>query len=81
MLLPHEGLSVFSPYEITKNNYLASVAIFSAAVNQKVKRIFVLQWPGMVINQLPLEEMNPSPVDPYAILKVASEEVQRIYVN
>ena len=35
----HEGLSVFSPFEITKNNYLASVAIFSAAVNQKVKRI------------------------------------------
>ena len=35
----HEGLSVFSPYEITRNNYLASVSIFSAAVNEKVKRI------------------------------------------
>ena len=35
----HEGLSVFSPYEITKNNYLASVSIFTAAVNHKVKRI------------------------------------------
>ena len=23
----HEGLSVFSPYEITKNNYLASVCV------------------------------------------------------
>ena len=34
----HEGLSVFSPYEITKNNYLASVSIFSAAVNEKVKK-------------------------------------------
>ena len=34
-----EGLSVFSPYEITKNNYLASVSIFSAEVNEKVKRI------------------------------------------
>ena len=31
----HEGLSVFSPFEITKNNYLASVSIFSAAVNAK----------------------------------------------
>ena len=29
----HEGLSVFSPFEITKNNYLASVSIFTAAVN------------------------------------------------
>jgi len=35
----HEGLSVFSPFEITKNNYLASVSIFSAAVDAKVKRI------------------------------------------
>ena len=33
----HEGLSVFSPYEITKNNYLASVSIFSAAINSKVR--------------------------------------------
>ena len=24
----HEGLSVFSPFEITKNNYLASVSVF-----------------------------------------------------
>ena len=46
----HEGLSVFSPFEITKNNYLASVSIFSAAVNEKVKRIiFVLQWQDTVI--------------------------------
>ena len=35
----HEGLSVFSPFEITKNNYLASVSIFTAAVNEKVDRI------------------------------------------
>ena len=25
----HEGLSVFSPYAITKNNYLASVSVFT----------------------------------------------------
>ena len=35
----HEGLSVFSPYEIGKNNFLASVSIFSAAMTHKVKRI------------------------------------------
>ena len=35
----HEGLSVFSHFEITKNNYLASVSIFTAAVNEKVERI------------------------------------------
>ena len=35
----HEGLSVFAPFEITKNNYLASISIFSAAISADVKRI------------------------------------------
>ena len=33
----HEGLSVFSPMEITKNNFMASVSVFSAAIANKVK--------------------------------------------
>ena len=73
----HEGLSVFSPFEITKNNYLASVSIFSAAVNEKVKRIiFCSSMARYGGQQTPFtEEMKPKPVDPYAISKVASEEV------
>jgi len=73
----HEGLSVFSPYEITKNNYLASVAIFSAAVNQKVKRIIFCSSMARYGGQKTpfTENMKPAPVDPYAISKVASEEV------
>ena len=30
----HEGLSVFSPVEITKNNYLASVSVFTSAISK-----------------------------------------------
>jgi UDP-glucose 4-epimerase len=73
----HEGLSVFSPFEITKNNYLASVSIFSAAVNQKVKRIiFCSSMARYGSQQTPFHEnMKPDPVDPYAISKVASEAV------
>ena len=73
----HEGLSVFSPYEITKNNYLASVSIFSAAVNEKVKRIIFCSSMARYGDQkAPFsEKMLPKPVDPYAISKVASEEV------
>ena len=73
----HEGLSVFSPFEITKNNYLASVAIFSAAVNEKVKRIiFCSSMARYGEQKAPFTEtMKPMPVDPYAISKVASEEV------
>ncbi len=73
----HEGLSVFSPFEITKNNYLASVSIFSAAINEKVKRIiFCSSMARYGSQKYPFKEsMKPEPVDPYAISKVASEKV------
>ena len=73
----HEGLSVFSPYEITKNNYLASVSIFSAAINEKVKRIIFCSSMARYGEQKTpfVENMKPLPVDPYAISKVASEDV------
>ena len=73
----HEGLSVFSPYEITKNNYLASVSIFTAAINNKVKRIVYCSSMARYGNsKTPFtEDMEPNPIDPYAISKVASEKV------
>ena len=73
----HEGLSVFSPYEITKNNYLASVSVFTASISNKVKRIiFCSSMARYGSQQTPFtEEMNPIPIDPYAISKVAAENV------
>ena len=73
----HEGLSVFSPFEITKNNYLASVSVFTAAIQHKVKRIIFCSSMARYRNQKTpfTEDMQPNPVDPYAISKVASENV------
>ncbi len=73
----HEGLSVFSPYEITKNNFLASVSVFTAAVIHKVKRIiFCSSMARYGSQKTPFkEEMTPMPADPYAISKVAAENV------
>jgi len=73
----HEGLSVFSPFEITKNNYLASVSVFSAAVSNKIKRIIFCSSMARYGDQkTPFnEDMKPKPVDPYAIAKVAAENV------
>jgi UDP-glucose 4-epimerase len=73
----HEGLSVFSPFEITKNNYLASVSIFSAAISCKVKRIvFCSSMARYGTQQTPfIETMKPLPADPYAVSKVAAEDV------
>ena len=51
----HEGLSGFSPYEIGKNNYLASVSVFSAAMSNKIKRIiFVHLWQDTVARVISL---------------------------
>jgi len=73
----HEGLSVFSPVEITKNNYMASVTVFTAAISHKVKRIiFCSSMARYGDQQTPFtEEMKPRPIDPYAISKVAAESV------
>jgi len=73
----HEGLSVFSPFEITKNNYLASVSVFTAAIANKVKRIIFCSSMARYGDQKTpfTEDMKPKPVDPYAISKVASENV------
>ena len=73
----HEGLSVFSPYEISKNNFLASVSVFSAAIAHKVKRIIFCSSMARYGDQKTpfTENMKPKPVDPYAISKVAAEEI------
>jgi len=73
----HEGLSVFSPYHITKNNLLASVSVFTAAVQNKVKRIIFCSSMARYGNQQTpfTEDMDPKPIDPYAISKVAAENV------
>jgi len=73
----HEGLSVFSPYEITKNNFMASISVFSAAISHKVKRIvFCSSMARYGDQQTPFtEDMTPKPVDPYGISKVAAENV------
>ena len=73
----HEGLSVFSPVEITKNNYLASVTVFTSAIKNNIKRIiFCSSMARYGSQKTPFtENMNTKPVDPYGISKVASEEV------
>ena len=73
----HEGLSVFAPVEITKNNYMASVSVFTSAIANKVKRIIFCSSMARYGDQKTpfTEDMNPKPIDPYAISKVAAENV------
>ena len=49
----HEGLSVFSPIEITKNNYLATVSVLAAAINNKIKKPITIALIGNSILEQP----------------------------
>jgi len=73
----HEGLSVFSPNFITKNIFQASVSTITAAAQNKVKRFVYCSSMARYGNQpYPYKEtQQPKPVDPYAIAKVAGEDV------
>lgn len=76
----HEGLSVFSPSFITKNIFEASVSTISAAIQNKVKRfVFCSSMARYGNQQAPFtEDMRPAPEDPYAVAKVAAEDVLKM---
>ena len=73
----YEGLSVFSPHLITQNIVTGSVALFSAAIENKVKRIiFCSSMARYGTNKFPFKEtLEPKPQDPYGIAKVAAEKI------
>ena len=79
----HEGLSVFSPVENTKNNYLASVSVITAAINNQVNRIIYCSSMARYGSQTTpfTEDMQTHPVDPYGISKVAGEELLKNLCN
>lgn len=74
---PHEGLSVFSPYFITKNIFQASVSTISASIQNKVKRfVYCSSMARYGCQEYPfVETQTPMPVDPYGIAKVAGEDI------
>jgi UDP-glucose 4-epimerase len=76
----HEGLSVFSPRFITRNIFEASVSTISAAIQNKVKRfVFCSSMARYGNQQTPFtEDMTPLPEDPYAVAKVASEQILKM---
>ena len=73
----HEGLSVFSPYLITRNIFSGSIAVFTAAIKQNVKRIVYCSSMARYGDiQQPFKETDiPKPVDPYGISKLSTEMV------
>lgn len=73
----HESLSVFSPNLICSNIINASSSVFSAAIQNKVKRIvFCSSMARYGHIKPPFKESDiPNPVDPYGISKLAAEKI------
>ncbi|MFB0564475.1 MAG: NAD-dependent epimerase/dehydratase family protein [Candidatus Aminicenantaceae bacterium] len=73
--LAYEGLSVFSPFIVTNSIVGASVGVFTAAINNKAKRIVLCSSMARYgKNKVPFtEDMKPCPQDPYGIGKYSSE--------
>jgi len=71
----YEGLSVFSPYLVTKNVYQITSSLMSAAIQNDVKRfVFTSSMARYGSNKVPFtENMEPKPQDPYGIAKYSSE--------
>jgi len=72
----YEGLSVFSPYVVTKNIVNASVSVMTAAIANKVKRFIYCSSMARYGEQevVPFtEDMTPLPQDPYGIGKYSAE--------
>jgi len=80
---PHEGLSSFSPYLICKSNFIGSVSVFTAAIQNKVKRIvFCSSMARYGDVKFPFSEnQDPNPVDPYGVSKLAAEQVLKILAD
>jgi len=72
----YEGLSVFSPYFVTKNIVESSVSLITAAIANKAERFIFCSSMARYGTQdkVPFtEDMTPKPQDPYGIGKYSSE--------
>lgn len=73
----YEGLSVFSPAFIVQNTLQNTLGILSAAIRHNVKRFIYASSMSRYGNQpAPFyETTEPRPHDPYAVAKVAAENI------
>ncbi len=74
--LAHEGFSIFAPAAIVDSVLTGSVVVATAAIRAHIKRFINCSSMSRYGNGTPpfTEDMEPSPVDPYALAKVGAEQ-------
>lgn len=82
--IPSIPLSVADPIGTSKVNILGTVNVFKAAVDAKVKRV-VFASSSAVYGQQPKlpfrESMEPDPVSPYGLQKLAGEQFAKLFTR
>jgi UDP-glucose 4-epimerase len=75
----YEGLSVFSPHFVTQNVVTSTTGMMSAAIASRVRRfVFTSSMARYGANAVPFtEDLEPRPLDPYGIGKLAAEMLVR----
>ena len=81
--LSYEGLSVFAPSRVTESVYQATSAVLAATAQCGVDRfVYCSSMSRYGENEVPFtEDMQPDPQDPYAISKVAAEELTELMAS
>ena len=81
--LAYEGLSVFAPSRINQSIYQATTATLAAAADVGIDRfVYCSSMSRYGENEMPFtEDMEPQPQDPYAVSKVAAEEMVELMAN
>ncbi|MDS0300274.1 NAD-dependent epimerase/dehydratase family protein [Halogeometricum sp. S1BR25-6] len=81
--LAHEGLSVFSPALINDHLYQATSGTLAAAADCGINRfVYCSSMSRYGENETPFtEDMEPRPQDPYAVSKVAAEDLTELLAD
>lgn len=81
--LSYEGVSPFSPATVNESVYQATSAVLAAAADCDVDRfVYCSSMSRYGENDVPFtEDMEPNPQDPYAISKVAAEDMTRVMAD
>jgi len=81
--LAYEGLSVFSPAVINESIYQATSTTVAAAADTNVERfVYCSSMSRYGENETPFtENMEPRPQDPYAVSKVAAEDMVELMAD
>lgn len=74
---PYDNFSFFSPFKVVENTFAATASVLSASIANSVTRfVYCSSMSRYGSNNSPFtEDMNPQPLTPYGIAKMAGENL------